>query len=167
MISLIAAMAKNRVIGHSGRMPWHLPAELAHFKKITLGKTVLMGRRTFESIGRPLPHRRNLIITRQKNWHLTGCEVYPSLEAALTAAPADEELMVIGGATLYLQTLPLAQRLYLSFIECESPGDTYFPAWDPAEWQESNRRAHPADTHNLFAFTSVQLDKLSRGNGRY
>lgn len=160
IISLVAAMAHHRVIGFAGQMPWHLPAELAHFKKITLGKTVLMGRRTFISIGRPLPQRRNLILTRQTDLHLPGCEIYFSLEAALAAAAADAELMVIGGAELFQQTLPQAQRLYLTFIDCEMPGDTYFPAWDPAQWRESHSVSHPADAANRFAFRSVQLDKI-------
>lgn len=160
MISIIAAMARQRVIGNQGQMPWHLPAELAYFKKLTLGKPVVMGRRTFNSIGRPLPYRRNLILTQQTDLRLPGCEIYFSLEAALSAVDASEELMVIGGATLYQQTLPLAQRLYLTFIDSDLAGDTVFPEWNAAEWQEVSSYSHPADAYNCFAFRSVQLDRI-------
>jgi dihydrofolate reductase len=159
MISLIAAMGKHRVIGSQGRMPWHLPAELAYFKTLTLGKPVLMGRRTFTSIGRPLPNRRNMVLTQQTGLALPGCEIYHSLESALAAVAPEEELMVIGGAELFRQTLPLAQRLYLTFIECELPGDTYFPDWDPSSWREVQNSFHPADAANNFAFRTVQLER--------
>lgn len=153
-------MAHHRVIGCAGQMPWHLPAELAHFKKITLGKTVLMGRRTLMSIGRPLPDRRNLVLTQQTDLQWPGCEVYFSLPDALAAVPPDEELMVIGGAQLYQQTLPLANRLYLTFIDCELLGDTYFPEWNPDEWREVSRLHHPADARNRFPFCSIQLERI-------
>jgi dihydrofolate reductase len=161
MISLIAAMAKHNVIGYEGQMPWRLPAELAHFKKITLGKTVLMGRRTFQSIGRPLPNRRNLVLTQQTGLRLPGCEIYNDWKAALAAVRPDEELMVMGGATLYEQALPFAQRLYLTFIDCDLPGDTWFPDWNPAEWRETRSFFHAADADNCFAFRCVQLDRAS------
>lgn len=160
MISLIVAMAKNGVIGAEGQMPWHLPAELAHFKKMTLGKPVLMGRRTFNSIGRALPYRRNLILSQQVDLRVPQCETFSSLATALAAVSAEEELMVIGGATLYQQTLPLAKRLYLTFIDCELSGDTYFPQWNPAEWRETHSTHHPADALNRFAFHSLQLDRM-------
>ncbi len=163
MISLIAAMANRNIIGHKGQMPWHLPAELAHFKKITLGKTVLMGRRTFQSIGRPLPNRRNLVLTQQTGLRLPGCEIYNSLEAALAAVRPDEELMVIGGAALFKEVLPFAQRLYLTFIDCDVPGDTYFPDWDPREWRETHSFFHATDDNNRFNFRCVQLDRDRSG----
>ena len=161
MISLIAAMSSNRVIGHSGQMPWRLPAELAYFKKITLHKTVLMGKRTFASIGQALPKRRNLVLTTQADFSAPNCEIFSSLAQALAAVPADQELMIIGGGELYRQTLPLAARLYLTFIDCELPGDTFFPQWDPAEWRETHSTPYPADAANLFSFRTVQLDRLS------
>jgi dihydrofolate reductase len=160
LISLIAAMAHDRVIGYSGRMPWHLPAELAHFKKITLGKPVLMGHVTFLSIGKPLPGRRNLVLSRQKNLRIAGCEVYASLEEALKALINVEELMVIGGAKLFEQTLPLADRLYLSFIDCDLPGDTFFPRWKDSEWREIENTYHPQDNFNPYSFQSVRLDRI-------
>lgn len=160
MISLIAAMSNNRVIGHAGQMPWHLPAELAYFKKITSHKTVLMGKRTFASIGKALPNRRNIVLTRQADFFAPNCEIFSSLAEALAALPADTESLIIGGGELYRQTLPLAARLYLTFIDCELAGDTFFPQWDPAEWQESHSTYHSADSDNLFSFRTVQLDRL-------
>jgi dihydrofolate reductase len=158
-ISLVAAMSRHRVIGFGGKMPWHLPAELAYFKKITLAKPVLMGRRTFESIGRALPQRRNLVLSGQRDLQLPGCEMYSALEAALAAVSNDEELMVIGGAELFRQTLPLAQRLYLTFIDYEFPGDAYFPEWDQTQWREIASAHHPTDAKNPLTFRTVLLEK--------
>src|SRR5689334_16590984 len=145
IISLIAAMSKNRVIGYKGKMPWHLPAELAYFKKLTLGKAVLMGRLTYESIGRPLPNRRNIILTHQQDFQLSGCEIYSSLSQAISAMADQDELMIIGGATLFTQTLPIADILYLTVIDGEFEGDAFFPEWDPTEWQEISRQTFAAD----------------------
>jgi dihydrofolate reductase len=161
MISLIAAMSNNRVIGQAGQMPWRLPAELAYFKKITLHKPVLMGKRTFASIGQALPKRRNLVLTRQADFFAPNCEIFSALAQALAAVPADQELMIIGGGELYRQTLPLAERLYLTFIDCELPGDTFFPQWDPAAWRETHCAHYPANADNPFSFRTVQLDRLS------
>lgn len=160
-MSLVAAMAHHRVIGYRGRMPWHLPAELAHFKKITVGKPVLMGRRTFLSIGKALPGRRNLVLSRQENLQFSGCEIYSSLAEALKAVSGVEELMIIGGADLFEQTLALAHRLYLSFIDCDLPGDTVFPPWKETEWREIENIDHPADAMNPYAFRSVCLARIS------
>lgn len=160
LISLVAAMAHDRVIGFNESMPWHLPAELAYFKKITLGKPVLMGRRTFLSIGKALPGRRNLVLTRQKDLQLPGCEVYTSLEEVLKASSKLPELMIIGGAQLFEQTLAIADRLYLSFIDFNFPGDTFFPAWKESEWQEIERIDHPSDNLNPYNFYSVRLDRV-------
>jgi dihydrofolate reductase len=161
IISLVAALTRDRVIGYQGRMPWHLPAELAYFKKMTLGKPVLMGRRTFEAIGKPLPGRRNLILTRQTDLLIPGCEIYPTLESALAAVAGEPELMVIGGSILFEQTLPIADRLYLTFVDCETPGDAFFPAWNPNDWRETQRTSHPADSANRFSFLCVQWDRLA------
>lgn len=160
MISLIAAMSHHRVIGYRGQMPWHLPAELAYFKKLTLGKPVLMGRRTFCSLGKPLPNRRNLVLTQQPDLHLPGCEIFHSLAAVQAVAATTAELMVIGGATLYEQTLPLAHRLYLTFIDAELDGDTYFPEWDSTQWREVSRTEHAAEAKNRWAFTMVIFHRL-------
>jgi len=139
-----------------------LPAELAHFKQFTLGKSVLMGRRTFHSIGRPLPHRRNLILSQQTNFQWPGCEIYHSLESVVSAWDSKEELMVIGGAMIYQQMLPFAHRLYLTFIDCDPPGDAYFPPWNPSDWREVTNTFHPADIHNHYSFRTVQFERTAK-----
>ncbi|QXB27875.1 type 3 dihydrofolate reductase [Aeromonas sp. FDAARGOS 1405] len=149
-ISMIAAMAHDRVIGKDNQMPWHLPADLAHFKRVTLGKPVLMGRKTFESIGRPLPGRRNLVISRNPGYQAGGIEVVGSVEAALAllASSTVEELMVIGGGHLYTEMLPSADRLYLTQIDLSVEGDTRFPAFDDGQWLRIDCESHPADEKN-------------------
>lgn len=160
-IALIAAMADNRVIGINNQLPWHLPADLKHFKQLTLGKPVLMGRRTFESIGRPLPGRLNIVVTRDRGFSPPGVVVAPSIEAALGHAEDAAEVMVIGGASFYAQTLPLAQRLYLTLIHGEFTGDAFFPAWDPREWVEVNREDFAPQTDNGPAYSFVTLERRS------
>lgn len=154
-ISMIAAMAHDRVIGKDNQMPWHLPADLAHFKRVTLGKPVLMGRKTFESIGRPLPGRRNLVISRNPGYQAEGIEVVGSVEAAraLLASSAVEELMVIGGGHLYAEMLPSADRLYLTQIDLVVEGDTRFPAFDYGQWQRIACDSHPADEKNPHPYS--------------
>lgn len=149
-LCLIAALAENRVIGRDNQLPWHLPADLKHFKAHTLGKPVIMGRKTWDSLGRPLPGRLNLVVTRQADLQLEGAEVFTSLEAALARADhwAREqgvaELMLIGGAQLYEQALPLARRLYLTRVALQPQGDAWFPPFDEAVWQCSEREEHQA-----------------------
>lgn len=133
MISLIVAHDKNRVIGYENAMPWHLPGDLQYFKQVTMGKPVIMGRKTFESIGRPLPGRRNIIITRNEAYKAEGIEVVTSVEAALALVEGTEELMIIGGEQIFTQCLPIADRLYITLINHEFKGDTYFPAYEG--WQ--------------------------------
>ncbi|MEH8117405.1 type 3 dihydrofolate reductase [Aeromonas allosaccharophila] len=154
-ISMIAAMAHDRVIGKDNQMPWHLPADLAHFKRVTLGKPVLMGRKTFESIGRPLPGRRNLVISRNPGYQAEGIEVVGSVEAALAqlAGSAVEELMVIGGGHLYAEMLPSADCLYLTQINLAVEGDTRFPAFDDGQWQRIDCESHPADEKNPHPYS--------------
>ncbi|MFQ2191095.1 type 3 dihydrofolate reductase [Aeromonas jandaei] len=149
-ISMIAAMAHDRVIGKDNQMPWHMPADLAHFKRVTLGKPVLMGRKTFESIGRPLPGRRNLVISRNPDYQADGIEVVGSVEAALALLADNEvaEVMVIGGGHLYAELLPRADCLYLTRIELEVEGDTRFPAFADEQWQCVEREVHQADEKN-------------------
>ena len=134
-IAMIAAMAKNRVIGKDNQMPWHLPEDLKHFKAMTLGKPVVMGRKTFESIGRPLPGRHNIVISRQAEYVPSGVTVVSSFEQAKVVAGQCEELVVIGGGQLYASLLSVADRLYLTEIELDVEGDTHFPAWDDGSWQ--------------------------------
>jgi dihydrofolate reductase len=149
-LALIAALADNRVIGIDNRLPWHLPADLKHFKAVTLGKPIIMGRKTWDSLGRPLPGRLNLVVSRQADLTLDGAEVFASLDTAI--ARADEwarergvaELMLIGGAELYAQGLARAERLYLTRVHLQPDGDAFFPAFAEAEWQLVERDEHPA-----------------------
>jgi dihydrofolate reductase len=161
MISLIAAMARNRVIGMDNAMPWHLPADLAHFKRVTLGNTVIMGRHTFESIGRPLPGRQNIIVSRQDGYRAEGCMVVNSVDAALEAADSDE-VMIIGGGQLYADMLHRADRLYLTLIDAELDGDTYFPDYEVYDWREIERETHGPDEKNAHAYTFVTLERSGR-----
>ncbi|NRB70996.1 MAG: dihydrofolate reductase [Xanthomonadales bacterium] len=147
-ITLVAAMARNGAIGLEGRMPWHLPAELKHFKKTTLGKPVVMGRKTWESIGRALPGRQNLVVSRNKQLQLEGAQLVSSLVEAIEAAEGTE-VMIIGGGELYRQALPLASRLVLTTVELEPEADTWFPAWDTSDWLLVNAENHPADEQGI------------------
>lgn len=134
-IALIAAMSENGVIGRENRLPWHIPEELQYFKKMTVGKPVIMGRKTFESMGsKPLPKRLNIILTHDKAFSADNCEVVHSVEQALQLVSNHEEVMVIGGAKIYQAFLPLASRLYLSVIHQKIEGDTFFPDWDESQW---------------------------------
>lgn len=157
-ISLIVAMGENRVIGADNRMPWHLPADLKRFRQITMGKPMLMGRKTYESIGRPLPGRKNIILTSNPDYHAPGCVVVHSLEQAFQAADA-EELMVIGGSALYRECLPVAERLYLTQIHREFAGDTFFPEFDRAAWREVAREAIEADPDSGLSYSFLVLER--------
>lgn len=141
-IAMIAAMANNRVIGKDNQMPWHLPEDLKHFKAMTLGKPVVMGRKTFESIGRPLPGRHNIVISRQDDYPHEGISLASSFEEALVLAGDCEELVVIGGGQLYKTLLPRADKLYLTEIDLDVEGDTHFPEWDDGSWQEIETTQH-------------------------
>jgi len=158
---MIAAMANNRVIGLDNKMPWHLPADLQHFKKVTTGKPVIMGRKTFESIGRPLPGRRNIIITRNSEYTAEGIEVVTTPEAALELVCAVEEVMIIGGGNIYEQFLPKAERLYLTFIDLDVEGDTQFPDYQSvANWQIEDEMLMTADDKNKHSYKFVTLNKI-------
>jgi dihydrofolate reductase len=160
-ITLVAAVADNGVIGADGGMPWHLPADLAHFKRITMGKPVLMGRLTWESIGRPLPGRLNLVLTSSQGWRAEGATRVGSLDEALQAAAASgsHELMVIGGAHVYEEALPLARRIHLTKVHFEPWGDTLFPELDPHDWREVARQERMADDANPYDLTFVGLER--------
>jgi dihydrofolate reductase len=151
-LTLIAALTHNRVIGMNNRLPWRLPADLRFFKQTTMGKPLLMGRRTWESIGRPLPGRRMIVLTSDPSGAAPGCTVVHSLPEALAAAGPAPEIMVIGGAMLYAQTLPLAVRLYLTLIETELPGDVWFPEWELRDWRLDWEAAHPADADHAWPY---------------
>ncbi|MCP5196213.1 MAG: type 3 dihydrofolate reductase [Gammaproteobacteria bacterium] len=151
-LTLIAALSHNRVIGRDNRLPWRLPADLRFFKQTTMGKPLLMGRRTWESIGQPLPGRRMIVLSRDSAYHAPGCVVVRSLDKALELAGVVPEIIVIGGASLYAQTLPLAKRLYLTLVEAEISGDTWFPEWDRQNWQLTWEEAYPADAHHAWPY---------------
>ncbi|MFN3266013.1 MAG: dihydrofolate reductase [Deinococcales bacterium] len=157
MLELVAALDRNRAIGAANRMPWHLPDDLAHFKRLTLGRTVLMGRKTFLSIGRPLPKRRNLVLTRDSHFEAKGIEVLPSLEAALQLEPNP---VIIGGGEIYALTLPLASTLHLTFVHTQIPhADAFFPVWDEPDWLETTRQHHPKDERHAYDFDWVMLER--------
>ncbi len=158
-LSLIVAMARNRVIGHQGGMPWRLPADLRRFRRLTMGKPVIMGRRTHQSIGRPLPGRHNIVVTRRPEWQPPGCSVAGSLAAALELAAAADEVMVIGGGVLYRSALPQAGRIYLTEVHTEPAGDVLFPALPTGQWREVWRENHGADQANEFAYSFVLLER--------
>lgn len=152
VLSLIAAMDENRLIGRNGALPWRLPADLQHFKALTLGKTVLMGRKTWDSLGRPLPQRDNWVLTRDRSFAAAGARVFHALDEALAAAPAGE-LMVMGGGELYAQTLPQARRLYLTRVHTRvGDGDAWFPSWDPGDWRLTSEAAHSADERHAWPY---------------
>lgn len=160
-IHLVAALDPCGVIGHENSLPWHLPDDLRHFQKLTTGQIVLMGRRTFLSIGRPLPRRRNLVLTRNPQWSApAGVEVYDSLDAALAAA-GTEPVFIIGGADVFAAALPLACQLHLTRVHKHHAGDVYFPSIGP-EWAVTWEEEHPADDRHASAFTLQRLERLER-----
>jgi dihydrofolate reductase len=159
IISLIVAMAANRVIGRQNKLPWRLPNDLRRFRALTLGKPVIMGRKTFESIGRPLDGRHNIVVSRNPDYRAEGCTVVHSSEAALAAAGSAAEIFVIGGAELYAQFLPRADRLYLTLVHAQLEGDTYFPPFDQTRWREIEREEHQADGRHAFDYTFLVLER--------
>ena len=160
-ISLIAAMAKNRIIGKDNEMPWHLPADLSHFKSVTMSKPIVMGRKTYQSIGRPLPGRKNVVISRNPNFQADGCELVDSVEAALELLKDSEEIMIIGGGFLYSQCLDRADKLYLTFIELDIEGDTQFPDYEHLHLEELSREKHLSDDKNAHNYEFVHFKILS------
>ncbi|WP_308634305.1 dihydrofolate reductase [Paenibacillus silvisoli] len=165
MITMIAAMARNRVIGIDNGMPWHLPAEMAHFRRSTLGKTVVMGRKTFESLGQPLKNRRNVILTRSLDYKPEGCEVVHSVEDAMAKfASPGEELIIMGGAEIYKQFLPHADKLLLTEVDAEVAGDAYFPAFGMDAWTVEGREPFTKDEKNAYDFEIVTYVRTKSEN---
>ena len=162
-LGLIVARSGNGVIGRNGGLPWHLPADLARFKTITMGKTLLMGRRTYVSIGRPLPGRHNVVLTRQRGFEAPGCEIVHSFERALARIGAGTEAFVIGGAALYRQALDRVGCIYLTEVHAHCTGDSRFPALDAAIWREIERQERPADKRNPYRLSFVVLERRSVG----
>lgn len=158
-ISLIAAMSKNHVIGKNGAMPWHLPADLAHFKAITLGKPIIMGRKTFESIGRPLPKRRNIVLSRQENITIDGVDIFTSLDDALLALKDEPEVVIIGGGVIFDLALSLANTMYLTYIDLDTDGDAFYPAWDETQWEVVSEEQHEADDKNPHRYRFIELER--------
>ncbi|HEY9198443.1 MAG TPA: type 3 dihydrofolate reductase [Gammaproteobacteria bacterium] len=161
LISLIVAMDRNRLIGRGNALPWRLPADLRHFKAVTMGKPILMGRKTYESIGRPLPGRHNIVISRNPAFSAPGCTSAASLEAALAAAGEAAEVMVIGGAQLYAEALPRAQRIYLTRIDAGFDGDAWFPPLEADVWRECQRAEHAPDDDNPYPYTFLVLERIT------
>ena len=163
-ITIIAAMARNRAIGVDGRIPWHLPGELAHFKATTMGKPIVMGRKTWESIGRALPGRQNIVVSRDPGFTAPGCETAASFEKAVSLATGPE-VMVIGGGELYARALPVADRMILTVVDCEPRADTWFPRWNPDEWRQADSREVPANGQNHIAYQVVEWVRRSAASG--
>jgi dihydrofolate reductase len=149
-------MARNRVIGSANRLPWHLPEDLQHFKRLTMGHHIIMGRKTYASIGRPLPGRVTVILTRDADFRAPGCLIAHSLQEAVAACGDDAEVFCVGGAELYAQTLPLADRLYLTEIQRDYEGDAYFPELSPEHWIERSRERHASAEGLEFHFVTYQ-----------
>ncbi|MGE0114283.1 MAG: type 3 dihydrofolate reductase [Steroidobacteraceae bacterium] len=158
-LALIVAVADNGVIGQQNGLPWRLPGDLKRFKALTMGKPIIMGRKTFDSIGRPLPGRTNIVISRQSQLSLPGCTVVSSLPAALAAAGEVDEAIIIGGAEIYRQSLPLAGRIYLTQVHAAVTGDATFPALDTAQWRSIVREDYPADERHAHAYSFVTLER--------
>lgn len=156
-VSLIAALSLDGVIGLEGGLPWHLPADMKHFRRMTLDQTILMGRRTWEEVGEPLPRRRNLVLSRRADFRPPGAEVFADLASALCAAREDGALWVIGGHAVYAAALPMADALHLTVVHGRPAGDATFPRFDEAEWGVFSRRARPADARHAYAMTFYEL----------
>jgi dihydrofolate reductase len=164
-LELVLAVAENDVIGRGNLLPWHLPADLRHFKSLTLGKPVLMGRKTYESIGKALPGRQNIVLSRSQDFAPGDCAVVKSLEEARLAAGAEGALMVIGGAEIYRQCLPLASRIHLTLVHARiDDGDTTFAGWRGPEWGTSSCERHEADDKNAYAYSFITLERMVSGH---
>jgi dihydrofolate reductase len=161
LVSLVVAMARNHVIGRDNALPWRLPADLKHFKAVTLGKPILMGRKTFESIGKALPGRSNLVLTRDRGWRAEGVLVVHSLDEALKRVEDAPELAGIGGADVFRLLMPLATRIHLTRIDADIAGDTVFPPIDHSQWVELDSQQWAADERNAFDMTFVTLERVA------
>ncbi len=165
-ISVIAAMSQNHIIGRDGALPWHLPTDLARFKSITTGHTVIMGRKTFESVGQPLPNRRTIVITRNNDYQGAGVFIAHSLDEALDHAAREDEVFILGGEAVYRIALPRADRLYLTIIHATIEGDTYFPTLDFDDWKLVEDERHEADDRHAYAFSFRRYERTSTRQAR-
>lgn len=159
IISIIAAMDRNHLIGNNNQLPWHLPADFAHFRAVTLGKPVIMGRKTYESIGKPLPGRRNIVLSHTPQRCYEGVDCVGSFDEALALAADAEEVMVIGGSSIYEMLLPRVNRLYLTFVDAVFDGDAWFPEINQDEWREIESSTHAADDKNAYNCRFVTYEK--------
>ena len=163
--SIVVAVARNGVIGRDNALPWRLPADMAHFKKVTMGHPIVMGRRTYESIGKPLPGRKNIVVTRNRGFDAPGCTVVTSLDEAWRAAGDADEVCVIGGTTLFEETLPVADVIHLTEVEADVEGDTYFPPFDRRDWNVKEVARHPADERNAYPTRILELERRPAAAG--
>ncbi|WP_262246934.1 dihydrofolate reductase [Parapedobacter soli] len=159
LVSAIVAAAENNAIGKDNQLLWHLPNDLRFFKRTTTGHPVIMGRKTYESVGKPLPNRRNIIITRQAEYAVAGAEVVHSVEAAIGSCPGEPEVFVVGGAEIYRQALPLVERIYLTRVHVSLPGDSFFPELDEREWRLASEENHPADERHAYSYSFRILER--------
>jgi dihydrofolate reductase len=159
IVSIIAAMDRNHLIGNKNQLPWHLPADFAHFKAVTMGKAIVMGRKTFESIGKPLPGRKNIVLSRNPETKYEGVDCVSSFSQAVSLVGDVEEIMVIGGSAVYEMLLPEVDRMYLTYVEAEFSGDAWFPKFDKNQWFEIEVVERPADEKNLYDCRFVTLQK--------
>ena len=159
IISIIAAMDRNHLIGNKNQLPWHLPADFAHFKSVTMGKPVIMGRKTFESIGRPLPGRVNIVLSRNPDARYEGVVCVSDFNEALSTVPEAQEVMIIGGSAIYQMLLPLVTRMYLTYVEEEFEGDAWFPDFDENQWLETESVTRQSDDKNAYNCRFVTLEK--------
>lgn len=161
-IAIIVATDEQGVIGKDNDLPWRLSADLQHFKRVTMAKPIIMGRRTHESIGRPLPGRQNIVISSRQGYQAQGCDVVQSLDAALDLCRNEEEVMIMGGASLYQQTLPIADKLYLTLVHTRLEGDTWFPEWSTEEWDLISREPHEADDKNDYDYSFMLYQRIRK-----
>ena len=159
-IAIIVATDEQGLIGKDNDLPWKLSADLQYFRRVTMGKPLIMGRNTHESIGRALPGRKNIIVTKNENYLAEGCHIVHSVDGAIKACDEVEEIMVMGGASLYEQLLPQADRLYLTQVHASLEGDTWFPDWQKSDWQEVSREDHPADNKNDYSYSFIVFDRV-------
>ena len=160
-IAIVVAMAENRVIGRDGALPWRLPADMARFRALTMGKPIVMGRRTHESIGRALDGRTNIVVSRRPHYRATGCTATPSFDAALEAASDAEEVAIIGGASIYERALPVATRIHLTLVHASVEGDVRFPHIEPGAWREIARTERRADARNRHDLSFIELVRVT------
>ncbi len=161
-LSIIVAMASNRTIGINNTLPWRCPEDLKHFKALTMGHHMIMGRKTFDSIGKPLPGRTTVVVTRNREWQIDGCIIAHSLEEAIAACTGDDEIFIVGGAELYAQALPLVDKLYITEIKQDVEGDAHFPEFNCADWQEISHEKRHQETPQLLEYHFVTYSRNGR-----